>query len=240
MPVKPRTPKHPVAAAPVPPRTRRSEAKRQQVIAAATRVFVADGFVGASMDRIALAAGVSKPTVYRYFASKEELFDEILRGVADRAVARARPSGSSRRPGVAASILEVARDTAAVVMTDDVIALQRLATAEYARFPDLAKRFYEHGPRRAIHGIREFLRGHRDSGTLEIDDLDMAASHLWSLTLGMPHRTRLIDPDWKMTSAALDRWIVSGVEAFMKLYGKPGGDARRVGPKATPPIRRQR
>ena len=41
---------------------------------AAVRVFSARGFHAASMDEIAEAAGISKPMVYAYLGSKEELF----------------------------------------------------------------------------------------------------------------------------------------------------------------------
>ena len=37
------------------------------------------------MDQIAAAAGVSKPTVYRFFADKEQLFTEIVLGTLDQA-----------------------------------------------------------------------------------------------------------------------------------------------------------
>ncbi len=39
------------------------------------------GFEAASMDRIAVAAEVTKQTVYRYFPSKSDLFEETIRFV---------------------------------------------------------------------------------------------------------------------------------------------------------------
>ena len=44
------------------------------MVAAARRVFGERGYDAASMDEIAAAAGISKPMVYAYFGSKEELF----------------------------------------------------------------------------------------------------------------------------------------------------------------------
>jgi AcrR family transcriptional regulator len=56
------------------PRIVDKQAKRAEIIGAATEVFSRHGFQGAAVDDIAVAAGVSKGTVYGYFESKEDLF----------------------------------------------------------------------------------------------------------------------------------------------------------------------
>jgi AcrR family transcriptional regulator len=48
--------------------------REQQMLDAAVEVFSASGFHDASMDEIAARAGISKPMVYAYLGSKEELF----------------------------------------------------------------------------------------------------------------------------------------------------------------------
>jgi len=52
--------------------------KRQQILAAATTVFAAQGFHQARIADIATAAGVGKGTIYEYFPSKKELFQQLL------------------------------------------------------------------------------------------------------------------------------------------------------------------
>ncbi len=49
-------------------------ARREELLAAATGCFLADGFAGTSLTAIARAASMSKATLYRFFASKEEIF----------------------------------------------------------------------------------------------------------------------------------------------------------------------
>lgn len=58
--------------------------RREQILAAASRVFGERGYYGATTDRIAKAAGISQPYVVRMFGSKENLFIEVL----DRAVGK--------------------------------------------------------------------------------------------------------------------------------------------------------
>ncbi len=55
----------------------RSE-RRQQLLAAAQEVFVANGYHAAAMDEIAERAGVSKPVLYQHFPGKLELYLAIL------------------------------------------------------------------------------------------------------------------------------------------------------------------
>ena len=66
--------------------TERREETREQVLAAAARVFAARGFHATSLDAIAEEAGFSRGAVYYNFADKEELFLELLdRRCAERA-----------------------------------------------------------------------------------------------------------------------------------------------------------
>jgi AcrR family transcriptional regulator len=60
------------------------QTRRLRILDAAERVFRAEGFRGASMERIADAAGMSKVTLYGYFADKEAVFEGVARNFADR------------------------------------------------------------------------------------------------------------------------------------------------------------
>lgn len=61
------------------PTTRmRSEDRRELILEAATAVFGERGYVGATTDAVARAAGVSQPYVVRMFGTKETLFLEVL------------------------------------------------------------------------------------------------------------------------------------------------------------------
>jgi AcrR family transcriptional regulator len=51
-----------------------ADARRQQVLDAAIRVFAQRGYAGASTQAIAASIGVGEPTIYRYFPSKRDLF----------------------------------------------------------------------------------------------------------------------------------------------------------------------
>ncbi len=55
-----------------------SERKRESILDAAKRAFLAHGVQGTSMDKLAEMADVSKRTVYNHFSNKEELVLQML------------------------------------------------------------------------------------------------------------------------------------------------------------------
>lgn len=73
--------------------------REQQMLDAAVRTFGNRGYMAASMDEIAELAGVSKPLVYLYLNSKEDLFTACIRREA-RALTEAVRAGA--RPGLPA------------------------------------------------------------------------------------------------------------------------------------------
>jgi len=64
---------------------RLSPAKRAVILEAAEQLFLRSGYLGTSIDEIAAAARVSKPTVYRHFGSKEDLFIVLVTDITTRA-----------------------------------------------------------------------------------------------------------------------------------------------------------
>lgn len=60
------------------PKTRIQRAKRQAILEAGLTVFSEAGFKGATLDRIAGAAGLSKPNLLYYYPSKEAIYDALL------------------------------------------------------------------------------------------------------------------------------------------------------------------
>src|SRR5258708_32502571 len=52
--------------------------KRELVVIAASKLFLADGYGATGMDAIAKEAGVSKATVYSYYGDKSSLFADVM------------------------------------------------------------------------------------------------------------------------------------------------------------------
>ncbi len=64
---------------PVEKRMKREKLRRtEEILLAAQRVMLEKGYNGATMDDIASEAGLTKPTVYQYFKTKDELFVQLV------------------------------------------------------------------------------------------------------------------------------------------------------------------
>src|SRR5436853_4537198 len=68
------------ADTPKPPRMRKAERKRQ-LLAHAKQLVVTLGYQDTTTEKIARAAGVSEPMLYRHFESKKALFLQVLQEV---------------------------------------------------------------------------------------------------------------------------------------------------------------
>ncbi|MFC3677542.1 TetR/AcrR family transcriptional regulator [Ferrovibrio xuzhouensis] len=73
------------------------EARRSRILAAATTLFANRGFADVQMDDVARLAGMGKPTLYRYFPSKAELFLAAFDGLLDGIDVRLQEIASSGR-----------------------------------------------------------------------------------------------------------------------------------------------
>ncbi len=80
------------------PRTRIQKRNTAVILEAALEVFSAEGFRGATLDRIAEAAGLSKPNLLYYFASKEAIHVALLEGLMDTWLAPLRKLDADGEP----------------------------------------------------------------------------------------------------------------------------------------------
>ncbi len=69
------------------PRLRKAERKRQ-LLATAKQLFVLQGYTATTTEKIAQAAGVSEPVLYRHFESKKALFLEVLQEIREATLNR--------------------------------------------------------------------------------------------------------------------------------------------------------
>jgi TetR/AcrR family transcriptional regulator len=90
----------------------RQEARRREVMAAATAVFSERGYRAASMNDIARKLGMGKASLYHYVSSKEEVLIELYEDVLRESVLSARRIAESQRSALDA-LTEVLTDRVA-------------------------------------------------------------------------------------------------------------------------------
>lgn len=198
------------------PRRQQNRLNRERAILdAALKVFAATGYTGATMDAVAAEAGVTKPTLYSYFPSKESLFQAMMLGKRDVMLdVFEHPS----RQGMVADLLTFAWAYADTVMRPEMLSLARLIIGEVQRFPEIGRAYQASGPDHLLRGIMRYLDGQRRAGRLDFDDAELAAQDLWGLILSAPRTQALHMPDAQPDRATLSRYILNGLRVFLKAY----------------------
>ncbi|MBD2529361.1 TetR/AcrR family transcriptional regulator [Nostoc flagelliforme FACHB-838] len=113
--------------------------KVEQILQGAMQEFLQHGYAGTSMDRVAVAAGVSKATVYSHFQDKEGLFKVLLEQLASKK--NNSIFGTEPIEGEPAAILHQVATKALEQMINDKehSAFMRVLIGESGRFPELAQ-----------------------------------------------------------------------------------------------------
>ena len=121
----------------------RRDQRRAAIIAAAKELFFREGYAGASMAEITSRVGGSKATLYTHFRSKEELLLAVVQDMIkpSEVLAEGGPPGDD----FPAWLEWLGRRTVRRLTSYEFISIQRLATAEALRFPEIGKIYYEAG-----------------------------------------------------------------------------------------------
>ena len=200
-------------------------AKERRILDAALRVFAATGYSGAAMDAIAAEAQVSKPTLYQYFGSKEQLFAAKMLEKRDQMLV----AFDHPRHSLVQDLHVFAWAYADTVMRPDMLSLARLIIGEAQRFPAIGRAYQAAGPDRMLAGIMAYLTRRRDEGALGFADAELAAQDLWGLILSAPRTQALYIPDAIPDRATLARFVTNGLAVFLKAYSTaPDADLAKL------------
>lgn len=207
-------------------------ARERAFLDAALQCFAANGYSGTTMDQVAEAAGLSKPTLYQYFPSKEALFARMMLDKRDTMLAGfASPDGGEmveRLHGFAWAYADT-------VMQPMMLSLARLILAEVQRFPEIGRAYQAAGPDQLLSALKTFLEGQRMAGRLRFQDAELAAEDLWGLILSAPRTQALYRPDLTLSRADLARYVTNGLQVFLRAYSTvPEADLHRLSSLKTP------
>lgn len=142
----------------------KSPEKVQAILNGAMQVFITQGYAAASMDRIAAAAGVSKPTLYSYFQDKEGLFTALVQQmVAGDSISKL--LGDSKL--LQLPLRETLKQLATILLDkfsgeQPLATLFRLLIGESERFPNLAQTFVRNIEQPVLNELSYLFKHHPD------------------------------------------------------------------------------
>jgi AcrR family transcriptional regulator len=195
------------------------KAKEQEVLDVATEYFLKHGYLGASINEMARSSGISKESIYRYFSSKQQLFEAVIgRELVEYRRSLDRLDAMTRGMDLRTALIVVAEAMLGVITTDRTLALRRLIFDEATRSPEIGQHYYKIGPGRAYEVIETVLETHPHRSDFDRPTLarHFAALLSWRLML---ERQCAVRP--APTAAELTELASTMVDDFMKAFLRP-------------------
>jgi AcrR family transcriptional regulator len=219
---------------------KKTEGKRQAILAVATQTFRDMGFQNASMNEIAARLGGSKATLYSYFPSKEAILLEVMRNVADQHMeefysflecpfpAISHDSqhqvndvfSELQRPvdDIGLTLRRFGNKFISFICSPELLAIRRLLIAESGR-SQIGRFYYERGPSKGMERIAIFLDSAMKNGQLIQADPSVAAAHLRGLLESELHERYLLNVDEALSETRISQAVDCAVRVFLAAYG---------------------
>jgi AcrR family transcriptional regulator len=151
-----------------PPRAEDAALRRQEILAAALELLAEEGYAGASLRKLAARLGIAQPSLYHYFATKEDLVEQVLATYAGRMFEAVRidelPACLEGLPRFAAdTTLRVYENPSHAQFVRVAISVSRT----HPRFGTLMRRVFVE---QAVWGIQQLVRPFVEAGEIEAND----------------------------------------------------------------------
>lgn len=190
------------------------EGKRGQIIEAAVVEFQERGFYGASMDRVAARANVSKRTVYNHFESKEALFRAILDIMAAEARAAFDVVYDPARP-LEEQLRDLGWAEGRLLTSPDFMKLARIVMSETIRDQELAGEMSCKMEKFVI--FQDFMEAAMAHGSLAAGDGKQAADQFVGLIKSQAFWPMIFTGE-AVSQDEMARIVDSTVEMFLRQY----------------------
>ncbi len=196
----------------------KTEAKRQAILDEAAKAFQELGFERTSMSEICARVGGSKATLYNYFASKEELFSEVMFLSTEAEFAAVHNALEQSTEDIAQSLRQFGERLLTFLYSPHIQAQRHLAISESGR-TELGRLVYERGVLRSQKLISRFLEAAMSHGKLRQSNATVATQHLHSLL-----ESELLEPFLhqqlgEVTAKKIREVTARAIDVFMAGYG---------------------
>lgn len=192
--------------------------KFDQVVEGARKVFLTEGFEGASVDLIAKEAGVSKATLYSYFPDKRILFIEVAKEECASQATRAVQVDCCDIP-VGDMLTMIGRSMMEFLTSSFAQRIFKICVAEADRFPELGQEFYMSGPQLMEDRLSEYFTFACERGQLKMDDVHLAAHQFEALIKADIFVKMVFNMLETPAQEDIDRVIEGAVDVFLARYG---------------------
>ena len=207
-----------VVDAPIAPSVQSDEdsSKRRQIMDGAHRVFMEQGFDGASMNEIARAAGVSKGTLYVYFPDKSRLFEAIV----EQEVLEEGKLAFNFDPTISAerTLRDFGRAYIEVLCRPGGGSNVRTVIGIAERMPEVGRSFYENVIEHTFNRFAEYLQARVKAGELIIADCTLASPQFLMMCQATLFQPYIFQAKPAPSRPQIERVVESATKIFLNMY----------------------
>ncbi len=216
-----------------PPQKRRRGRPRdplrwQRILESARDHFLSEGLERASVDAIAADAGVSKMTIYSHCASKEALFEAVVRDRTDQVLGGIAGVESMDPEFPQQALMAIGEQFLALARDERELGQFRALYGAASTQPLACQAFHRQGAERLISDLASYLERATQAFTLSVADPRLAADLFLAMFLGDGHIRGLLK--LPMPNADQNRALLQeAVRVFLTAYENKGW-APQIGP----------
>ncbi len=191
--------------------------RRRDMVEAAYSLFMEKGYASVSVDDIIRVSGGSKSSVYKYFGNKEGILKAVVEALADDMLREIRlefPSGGTIRE----ALTRIGMVLVDLALSENAVNQHRHAVSHARAMPDVAKLWYESGPKRTFDGLTEFMEREADAGRLRMTDPARAALFFAGMIIFHDNMRMLVRLP-RSKRSVLNETVSEAVEVFLAAYG---------------------
>lgn len=194
-----------------------SEQKREAVILAAIEQFGRYGYLGASMDKIASVANVSKRTVYNHFKSKSELFAAIL---AQARTQMNKPLRVKFDPyeELKVQLTDIGYHVAKQTMNGSFIKLARIIISKFIHTPEEPRSISDDDL--MISAVENWIKEACKEGLIEVSDTNEAAQEFMGLIKTFAFWPQIYGREKILKDMELAAVVSKSADIFLAYYKK--------------------
>lgn len=198
------------------PLTRRGQERRDALLQAADKLFLARGYTAVSLDELVSVVGGSKAAIYKYFGGKHGLLVAMVEYRCAKFFSDSEAPTQLGQQAVGEVLRAIATQIFRIFNLPDNIAFTRLVMQESQTDPDIAQLAYDAGPKRGLDLIARILTEAHQAGQIHCDRpfesailfLGILRHSQWRLMVGLPALEPALEPK-AFLDYSIDRFLAA-------------------------------
>lgn len=197
----------------------KSSSKKDRILEVASAMFIEHGYAAVTMEAIAEAAPVSKPTLYNHFTDKAALFFAVM-GERSHRMFHEFQDKISRKKSPEETLKEIGEAFLDIILKPETIGMYRIMIGDGKNFPELGQLFYESGPKKSLTLLADYLKDLDQKGILKVENPILSANFYLNMIKGYPHMQCLLGVKNKISQKERSEIINYAVQVFINGHKK--------------------